>query len=188
MFSIWFAPSNCRENFRNADSIIIYGDKARYHTNKLASYLNSSRSPHTRFIFWSRESPVQIAARMNQTVFQDLFDLTMKYRRDSDIYTPYVMRIVKWNPSNWPTRFVLSIACRRNMYLMYISLHVSPIGWDLCTCIPSYSNPFYVCTSYQFALGNPYIRWLYPNNKLSLVLSIQVVRVRTLLFFHLYTG
>ena len=65
-----------------------------YNTQGLARYLKTSRSPHTKFIFWGRESPVQEGRGMDHPVFHDLFDFTMTYRRDSDIFAPYVMKIV----------------------------------------------------------------------------------------------
>lgn len=47
------------------------------------------RDPSTLFVFYGRESPSRHGANTDQPVFRDLFNLTMTYRRDSDIYRPY---------------------------------------------------------------------------------------------------
>ena len=118
----------------------------------------------------------------------DTYTLDMKSFANLLFCNPMPTKEMKWNPSN-PPREIWSLNCAlaKPVLFTYIQYLFPQIGWDLYirVCL-SCDNPlFSVCMSLQLAWCNSYIRWLYPNNKLSLVLSIQVVRVLTHLFLHL---
>ena len=81
--------SHCfRETLARAKAVVVIGFKMEP-TLPLLERMLPYRSPSTLFVYYGRESPSRHAKNTNQTVFRDLFNISMTYRRDSDIYRPY---------------------------------------------------------------------------------------------------
>ena len=87
MMPIGIPPSHFRETFHAAKAVVVIAipvpDLPRLET------MLPFRSGSNLFVFYGRESPSRHGANTLQPVFRDLFNVTMTYRRDSDIYRPY---------------------------------------------------------------------------------------------------
>ena len=79
-----------RVSFHNANGIIIYPLRKNDFELALLKELLPFKSDKTTFVFGGREAPGNPSGVLtNLTEFHNLFNLTMTYRRDSDIYSPY---------------------------------------------------------------------------------------------------
>ncbi|XP_062410594.1 4-galactosyl-N-acetylglucosaminide 3-alpha-L-fucosyltransferase 9-like [Sardina pilchardus] len=98
-----FDISNCimvadRSRFPEADLVVFHNwELARTHTEQLP--VNLTRPEKQRWVWVTRESPL-----FNGDVkpLNGYFNLTMTYRRDSDIYTPYGIMLPKKTVSEEP--------------------------------------------------------------------------------------
>ena len=77
-----------RETFQRASAVVIIAFKMVPTLPDLETML-PFRSASTLFVFYGRESPSRHGGKTKQNVFKGLFNVTMTYRRDSDIYRPY---------------------------------------------------------------------------------------------------
>ncbi|NWX06169.1 FUT6 fucosyltransferase, partial [Caloenas nicobarica] len=83
-----YGSPNCRFTLnrswsRKADAVIVHHRDACWNTKRLA---RQPRLPSQRWIWFNLESP---SHSPNLGAMKNLFNLTMSYRKDSDIFTPY---------------------------------------------------------------------------------------------------
>ncbi|XP_010218434.1 PREDICTED: alpha-(1,3)-fucosyltransferase 5-like, partial [Tinamus guttatus] len=132
--SVIYGIPNCRFTtdhswHMEADAIIVHHKDVSSRPRRL---LPGARVPAQRWIWFNLESP---SHSPNLRAMNNLFNLTMSYRRDSDIFSPYgelqvleqpqpfsippKSKLVAWVVSNWQTR------SRRVKYYQELKRHIT---------------------------------------------------------------
>uniref|UniRef100_A0A0R3RZA6 Fucosyltransferase n=1 Tax=Elaeophora elaphi TaxID=1147741 RepID=A0A0R3RZA6_9BILA len=123
-----------------------------FHIRDLKQSLPESRNPEQLFVFMLQESPLYTFNYLN-FVPKDYFNITMTYRRDSDVYIPYgvVENITDLTPPEliWNWNEVMEIAsgkvqpvlqlvsnCRtrskRELYVKQLQKHINVTRYGAC--------------------------------------------------------
>ncbi|KAJ1211321.1 hypothetical protein NDU88_006681 [Pleurodeles waltl] len=100
-----------RSRYKHADAVVIHH---RDVSSNISLLPQQPRPPHQLWIWFNLEPPIHLS---NLHLMDNLFNLTLSYRRDSDIFTPYgwmenvsepenftipiKSRLVSWVISNW---------------------------------------------------------------------------------------
>ena len=87
---IVYSMTSFRETFSNASAIIIYQMRDTDPLLKMLEEVLPFKNASTLFVFGGREAPGNpLGFHSNHVAFKDLFNITLGYRRDSDVYFPY---------------------------------------------------------------------------------------------------
>ncbi len=75
------------ETFNDAD-VIIFNMRDNALLNRPETFPNRTR-PEQLYVFFNYEAPLRVIGRLDNHVFKNVFNLTMTFRSDSDIYIPH---------------------------------------------------------------------------------------------------
>jgi alpha-1,3-fucosyltransferase len=140
-------------NISRFDAVMIHGAEFQLLDYTL-EYMENWRKPHQRFVYFMLEPPTFFDSNYYDSRYNNFWNYTVTYRRDSDIFHPYGLILPKNDvhdnlTSLWPVRynetwFLRETLPQKNSNFLNLAKRPHKIAWVVSRCNSSSLREAYV--------------------------------------------